>query len=284
MRLGRRALLLATMGLWGCQPEGWVAEWGEGALAMLVTEHHVYFTSGVDHSGLLRIARSGDEDEPTVFHDRMRHAVALADGGDAVYVATKDGVERVPRVGAGASRLVEEPEGVVAICADAAGVHWLTSDGVLGGIEAGERLAPRRPGRRAHALAMDATSLHVATADGLVRVGRSGGAAVPQTRGPLRATQVVVLDEALVVAHAGGLSRVSATGELDLVAEAKGAVGAAAGAGDGVVWAEGDRLWYWDRTAIRQIFDSVRVLALAARGRELWWIDGASRSLRRHML
>jgi hypothetical protein len=143
-----------------------------GVLALAANDSHVYWTSGADHSALLRASHR--DDEPVVFYDRMTWARDLCLHGDAAYVATSTGVVRAPLMGVGASKVVDDVD-VHRVVVDAAGMCWLSRERqTLVHIDtSGRRFDVREPHPRA--IALDAEHIYLTASRGLLSISRGGG-------------------------------------------------------------------------------------------------------------
>lgn len=284
----RRRLLQLVAASWlvGCRADGEVAAWPHGALAIALSDDHVYWTSGVDHSGLLRVARAGGD--PRIIYDGMPWAVDLAAGPEAMFIASARGVERAPYVGLRGQLLVPDAGGAHRLAVDGDDIFWLQrASGAL-------RRADRK-GRGARTLAQDRPWAHDFTLAGdslfwsagepgrLSRVSRAGG------RSEVVADEIAGLGALasdgrhVYLAAATGVSRVAIEGSaVEPIAEGRSAPSALRAMSDGVCWCEGHQLVrYRASTGRLTTRPAGLVLALAAEGETAWWIDGEAEAVRR---
>jgi len=283
--LGAAASLLA-----GCDGSR-VLSWERGALAMAVTDEHLYWTSGVDHSGLIRVPRGGGDVQ--VLYDGMPWAVSLSPGPRAMFVGSGRGVERAPYVGLRGKLVVPEAGGAFRVVVDGDRLFWLVrrSGTVRSADLRGQgatTLAAEAAWGSDLAVAGDQVFWTAGEPGSLYRVSRHGGEVEALLEGVPGLGPLAVSGEHLYAGHARGLSRVAlssaggAASRAEPIVEGRASPSALRPLGDGVCWSEEGRIRRWSPTRGEQGVEAGRVLAMATAGETLWWVDGDGKALRRH--
>ena len=291
----RRTLLQLAAATWsvGCDGSR-VAGWDHGATALALTESHAYWTSGVDHSGLLVAAREGGE--PAVLYDGMPTAVALAAGSDAMFVASGRGIERAPYHGLRGALLIAEPDGVHRVVIDGEDLLWLVrrSGAIRRADLRGQGVTTLVEGPAWGsdlAVAADAIVWTSGEPGRLSRMARTGGEPETLVEGVHGMGPLAVVGAHVYFGHATGVSRVGlGGGAAEPIAEGRSCPSSLLPLGDGVCWSEegrgGGKIVRWSAGGERAV-DAGRVLAMAtdgSGGETVWWIDGEGEALRRRRL